>query len=223
MDLFHVYPQFADRDESVLKGRALRLIAVAGIVYDDESFYFELGEARNWGRLSDGGFAIGVGAPKVQPDGTFPPHQAVVRYVRKQWRCHVDLFPAGHSYLLDESGDVQVLPDVAAHIPYFFIFTPPRLGGADVPDALVQAVYLLPAERFRTELARVSLLKVSRQALGRFLEPESWALADVVQEPWAEIMSERPLPKGARLRPVLALRGLRRLIDADVIPGTLAV
>jgi hypothetical protein len=222
MDLFKAYPQLTEKANAKLRGRSLRLIAVSGFVYDEANFFFELSEPRNWGRLSGGGTAIGVSAPKVRPDGTFPPYHGLVRYLRQTWRCRVDLFGPGHSYLLEDR-DIDVLHQVASHIPYLFIFTPPRLGGAVVPDALVQAVYLLPAERIRIDRADVNLLRVARDALDRYLEPESWRLADLRSAPWTTLWATDPLPEEALVRPVLALRGLRRLIEADMLPRALAV
>ncbi len=219
MDLFDAYPQLADRDVTVLRGRSLRLIALAGIVYDDEAFYFELGQQRHWGRLPSGEAAIGVGTPTVYPEGIAPLHHTLIRHVRKSWRCQVELYPAGHSYLVTEVGEVDVLTDVEAHVPYILVFTPPRLGGAEVPDALVQAVYLLPVKNPSVRAVSPGLLKIERVALTKFLEPESWLLQDIEQRPWAALYSDRPLPPDARLRPVLALRGIRRLWEADLLPG----
>jgi hypothetical protein len=221
MDLFEAYPQLAEKASDKLQSRSLRLIAVSGFIYDENDFYFELGAPRYWGRLPGGQVAIGVGAPKVQPDGTFPPHHAMVRYLRQTWRCRVGLFGAGHSYLLDTENKIDVLHQVETHIPYLFIFTPPRLGGAEVPDALVQAVYLFAIERIQADRAEVNLLRISRDALDAYLEPERWPLAVLQDKPWAAFLTTDPLPTDALLRPVLALRGLRRLLEADMLPRTL--
>jgi hypothetical protein len=219
MDLFGVYPELRDSRLPALAGRALRLISISGFVYDETAFYLELSEPRQWGRLSEGPAVIGVRAPQVQPDASHPPHQALLQYVRQNWHAAVELFAAGHGYLLDESGGVHVLTDVAANIPYFFILTLPRLGGGEMPDALVQAVYLLPLQRIRAHHASVALLQVERDKLSRFLEPESWSLAQVRAEPWIGIAPVRALPDDAHLRPVLALRGLRRLLENGALPG----
>lgn len=221
MNLFDVYPQLDDEQTRALKDRALRLIALAGLVYDEQAFYFELGDRRFWGRLPDGGVAIGVGAAKVQPDATAPPHRALVRHLRQQWQCEVDLFPPGHAYVLGEDKQVAVLSDVPAATPYVFILTAPQLGGAEMPDALVQAVYLLPLRRWRGK-ARQHLLRVERAALERFLEPADWALAALLEQPWATLhnghVEASPLPEMARIRPVLVLRGLQDLLRADALP-----
>ena len=226
MNLFDVYPQLEREQAGVLKDRALRLIALSGLVYDEQAFYFELGESRFWGHLPDGGVAIGVGAAKVQPDATHPPHQALVRHLRQHWQCDVGLFPAGHAYILGEDKRIVVLRDVEAATPYVFILTAPQLGGSEMPDALVQAVYLLPLRRWRgnagaPRAARV-LLQIQREALNRFLEPGDWALEALLEQPWATLHNARagatPLPKAARLRPVLVLRGLQDFLRADAMP-----
>ena len=222
MDLFDAYPELAGRDVSLLRERSLRLIAVAGLVYDDYSFYFELGQPRYWGRLTSGEVSVGVGTAKVQPDGTFPLHHALIRFVRREWRLQVELFPPTHSYLLDESGGIRVLPDVEAHIPYFLVFTAPRLGGGEVPDALVQGVHLLPISGVGPKPASAGVLRVARSALMDFLAPESWRVEDLLAQSWAESNSRDAFPTGAQMRPVLALRGLRSLIMAGALPGALA-
>lgn len=226
MNLFDVYPQLDREQTRVLKDRALRLIALSGLVYDEQAFYFELGESRFWGRLPGGNVVIGVGAAKVQPDATHPPHRALIRHLRQQWRCDVDVFPTGHTYVLGEDKKIAVLHDVEAAVPYIFILTAPQLGGSEMPDALVQAVYLLPLRRWRgkpggVRTARV-LLQIQRDALDRFLEPVDWALDALLEQSWATLYNARvgttPLPDRARLRPVLVLRGLQDLLRADALP-----
>ncbi len=217
MNLFEVFPHLGREETRVLKDRSLRLIALAGLVYDDQTFYFELGDERFWGRLPNGGVSIGVGAAKVQPDAIHPPHGALIRHLRQQWQCDVDFFPAGHAYILGEDNQIVVLNDVDAATPYFFVLTAPQLGGAEVPDALVQAVYLLPLRRWRGK-ARQALLQIRREALPHFLEPADWKLSALLAQPWATLHAPSPLPDDARLRPVLALRGLQSLLRADAMP-----
>lgn len=227
MNLFDVYPQLNREQTHVLKDRTLRLIALSGLVYDEQAFYFELGESRFWGHLPDGGVTIGVGTAKIQPDATHPPHRALVRHLRQQWQCEVDLFPAGHAYVLGEDKQVAVLHGVEAMTPYLFILTAPQLGGSDMPDALVQAVYLLPLRRWRHQAAasRTShaLLQIRREALERFLEPADWALDALLAQSWATLHNTPSLPDTARLRPVLVLRGLRDMAQADALPLHLRV
>ncbi len=217
MNLFEVFPHLGREETRVLRDRSLRLIALSGLVYDDQAFYFELGEERFWGRLPQGRVSIGVGAAKVQPDAVYPPHGALIRHLRQQWRCDVDFFPAGHAYILGEDKQIVVLNDVEAATPYFFVLTAPQLGGAEVPDALVQAVYLLPLRRWRGK-SHQTLLQIQREALSTFLEPADWELSALMAQPWATLHAVTPLPDDARLRPILALRGLQSLLQADAMP-----
>jgi hypothetical protein len=95
-----------------------------------------------------------------------------------------------------------------------------------MPDALVQAVYLLPLRRWRgtTGAPRASraLLQIQRDALDRFLEPVEWALDALLAQPWAKLhnahVGTMPLPDTAYLRPVLVLRGLQDLLRAGTLP-----
>lgn len=212
MDLFKAFPELAQHRNPAFHARTLRLINLTGLVYDDESFYFELSDARFWGRTPTGQASIGIGTPKVRPDGATPPHEAVVRHLRKQWRCRTHIFAPGHSYLLEENGQIHVLQDVGAQIPYIFIMTAPRLGGADTPDALVQAAYLLPLAQDQIINARGSTLQIARERLSDFLTPASWELEALRKQPWVTLQQNtQPLPESAQLRPVLAVRGLRTL------------
>ena len=87
MDLFTVFPQLTHEQNVALQARSLRLIALSALVYDDAAFYFEISDARFWGRLAHGKFAIGVGAVKVRPDPHNDPARALSRYLHKTWRC----------------------------------------------------------------------------------------------------------------------------------------
>ena len=213
MDLFKAYPLLERTDLAVLQARSLRLIAVAGLVYDEQAFYFELNARRNWGRLPGGAVVIGVGTPRIQPEEGTAPHEAVIRHVRQHWRCAVDLHPPGFAYVLDETGDLHVIHEAPGTMPHLFLMTPPRLGGSQMPDALVQAVYFLPVRDIQMGRMRTTILRVERQALMAFLAPEQWVLEDLRAQPWASL-SRLPgdLPPAVYLRPILALRGLRRLM-----------
>jgi hypothetical protein len=220
MNLFDVFPQLGHEQTSVLQGRSLRLIALSGIVFDEQAFYFELSEQRFWGRLPNGGVSIGIGAAKVRPDAAQPPHQALVQHLRRQWRCEVDFHPSGHAYVLGDDSQVVVLTDVAVSTPYIFILTAPQLGGAEMPDALVQAVYLMPVRRWRGK-SQQSLLQIQRDALDKFLEPADWPFGALQAESWASLHNANEIPDDARVRPILALRGLQDLLRAEVLPNQL--
>jgi len=215
MNLFDVYPQFSHEEAAVLKGRSLRLIALSAIIYDETAFYFEINEARMWGRLSAGRFAVGVGALKVQPDPHNLPVRVLSRYLRDEWRCETALFSTGKTYIVDEHSQVTWLEPVESVAPYLLILTPPRLGGGDeVPDALAQAVYMMSLHRWRSSSQRARLLKIQRAALGDFLAPSEWDLTHLKAQPWVEFLGDG-LPEDAIVRPVLALRGLQTLLRVD--------
>jgi len=105
--------------------------------------------------------------------------------------------------------------------PHLFVLTPPRLGGGEVPDALVQALYLLPARRVGPSPDSTSLLRVNRSALADFLSVGAWPVRDVLAQPWVELLAAETPPDDALLQPVLALRALRSLMEAGVLPGEL--
>jgi len=119
--------------------------------------------------------------------------------------------------MMDENKEVSLLPDV--DYPFMLQMTRPRLGGANVPDALVQAVFLLPVKRFHWQTAhtRVDLIKVSRDRFDTFLAHEIWPISDLISQPWCDFKVNRPLPLNADMRIVLTLRNLRELLRADKI------
>ncbi len=213
MDLFAAFPELVERDLAVLHGRSLRLIALSGIVFDDDAFYFELGAERFWGHLPDGRAVVGVGGARARPDaadGVHPWHAGVTRALRNDWRCAVEVFSAGHAHVQGEDGACHRLDDVPLAWPYLFILTSPRLGGGDdVPDALAQAVYLLRLRRWRHAPRRVNLLRIARAALDEFLAPPDWSLDALLACPWSDVLWVHSLPDTALLRPVLALRALQ--------------
>lgn len=215
MNLFDVYPQFSREETAALKARSLRLIALSAIICDETAFYFEVNEARMWGRLPAGRFVVGVGAAKVQPDSRNLPVRVLSRYLRNEWRCETTLFSTGKTYIVDENSQVILLEPVESAAPYLLILTPPRLGGGDeVPDALVQAVYMMSLYRWRSSSQRASLLKIQRAALGDFLAPAEWDLTQLRAQSWVEFLGDG-LPEDAMVRPVLALRGLQQLLRVD--------
>ena len=221
MDFFEAYPDLAESPVGSLTDRELRLIALSAFVYDEDAFYFEFGQRRFWGQSSEGQTLIGVGAPRVQPVAGAPPYQGLVRYLEKVWRCEVALFPTNHTYLLDEDDQLAVLENQGPYLPYMLIMTSPRLGGANVPDALVRAVYLMPVQRLRTLMASVELLRVERDAFPEFIKSEQWALEDLRSRTWAEIVTDASLPADAQIRPVMALRSIRSLTLSGDLPGIL--
>ncbi len=219
MDVFEVFPQLLHKDAAALKGRSLRLIALSAMVSDESAFYFEVSDARMWGRTPQGRASVGVSAAKVRPDGQRgAPDRALAHHLRTTWLCEVAPFSAGHAYILDETRQVVLLEEADAALPYLFILTPPQLGGGDeIPDALVQAVYLMPLRRWRNGRRATGLLKVQREALGEFLEPSDWDLSALQTKSWAEFQLPKALPKDAQIRPVLALRGLQHLMQTDAL------
>jgi hypothetical protein len=227
MDLFELFPTLKNRSDAVSEERSLRLISLSGIVYDDNAFYFELGKREFWGRSVEGHPVIGVGAAKIRADATRAPLPALRRHLRENWRCDVHLMPAGHAYVLDLEEQIEVLSDLAPGLPYLFILTPPRLGGGpEVPDALVQAVYLLPLNRWRGggfSRLKIPLLRVSRAALADFLDHKLWPLAELRAQPWVEFYASDEMPDTALVRPVLALRGLQDLARAGALADHLSV
>jgi len=222
MNLFEVYPHLHNEAHPIVAGRALRLIAISGVVYDEQYFYFELGAEQFWARSARGTY-IGIGGAKVRPDllrlsANNEPVQLLARAIRESWGCKVDLSSPGASFVLQEA-EVGLLQTAVAHAPFLFVLTPPRLGGGDdVPDALAQAVYLLHLRRRIRDPKDTSLLSVRRAQFGTFLEQDTWQVGELLAQPWAELRAKRLPPGTAFLRPVLALRGLQELWRQGIFP-----
>ncbi|MBN1875420.1 MAG: hypothetical protein JXA33_14415 [Anaerolineae bacterium] len=225
MDFFEVFPNLNTHTAPALQSRALRLISVGGIVYDAQAFYFELSDERYWVRPGEDKALIGLDVAKLRLDDVVnTPVNQLRRHLHKTWRCDVSVFLTGYAHILDEQKALTVLTGTDSTTPYFLIFTPPRLGGGDeVPDALVQAIYLMPLHGWQKKSRRrVNLLQIGRDALGEFLERDDWELNHLLVQPWAKLHQANTLPAHTRIRPVLALRGLQHLWNAGVLGRDLA-
>lgn len=215
MNFFEVYPQLTKVENPLLRDRSLRLIAISAIIYDDNAFYFEISPPEMWGHLPQGQFSIGIGTAKVRPDPYNVPSKALMLYLRKVWRCDVSPVAHKHTFILGDNQQSAVLDTSVSGTPYVLLLTPPQLGGGnEVPDALVQAVHLLKILRLRKKSRGVSMLKIQRSALWRFLEPVDWEIEHLMAQPWAEFLLSMSLPQHATVRPVLALRGLQYLLKS---------
>ena len=220
MDFFEVFPHLRAEQDASLKGRALRLLALFGIAYDDAAYYFELSRRRYWVRSAAGHVTLGVGGAQVHLDSPRAPLKSLAHHIREAWLSEPEIFPGGPLYLL-EGDRCVVLSGTASRTlltPHILILTPPRLGGAKMPDALVQAAYFLHLRKPPTPAGVPGLLRVERASLGDFLAHEQWPLRELLSQPWAAMLSSKSLPAEAILRPVLSLRGLRRLWQERLFP-----
>jgi hypothetical protein len=217
MDLFKAFPSLRNYHHHTLDKKSLRLISLSGLVYDDEALYFEFSPEKFWGRLPEGKSAIGIGLPKVKPDGILPPQKKLMQYLYRNWRCETNLYPPGYAFIMDQDKNVSIISGM--DIPFIMQMTPPKLGGVNIPDALVQVVYLLPIQQFiwHTPLKQVDLLRISRSGFDEFLASEIWLLSDIVSESWSELRVKKPLPQDAVIRMILTLRSLRELLKNDTI------
>ncbi len=220
MDLFEAYPHLKEESDPVLRGRALRLIGLSAIVYDAESFYFELSAQSFWTRHAQGGISVGVGGMQSRLEAKQTPVDILMGHLRSEWKCTPRFSPPGQTYVLEGEKLVTVggLGLQALSAPFFMILTAPRLGGGpEVPDALAQAVYLTPTER-RPRLGRNAsgMLAVKRASLGEFFGQDEWFWPELKAQNWARLEAAQPLPEEAHFKPVLALRGLRQLWQAGL-------
>ncbi len=219
MDFFDVFPQFRTMEDPSLHNRSLRLLNLAGIPYDADAYYFELSASRYWVQPHGAErVTIGVGGVQIRLAGRRP-LQALLSHVRESWGGVARFLPTGKTYLLD--GERMAVVSADDHqeraAPHMLILTPPRLGGPNMPDALVQAVYFLALEERPQPRETPGLLRVEQQAMATFLEMERWAVDVLHAQPWATLHHTGTLPENAALRPVLALRGARRLQKAGLL------
>jgi len=215
LDLFATFPILAASDSPTLHGRNLRLIGLSALLYDAHAFYFELADPRFWVMPPTvAAPLIGVGGTQCRVPETESPVTALAQHLRQTWRVQAEYFPHGHAYVLEGAALTQ-LPGATLttpNLPYLLILTPPRLGGGnEVPDALVQAIYLLKLHRAPDAKRLTGLLRIEVTALGEFLAQDTWPLRELLAHPWATLDTPKPLPDAASLRLVLALRGLRAL------------
>jgi hypothetical protein len=215
MDLFKVFPSLNTVQHTALNKRNLRLISVSGLVFDDEALYLEISPAKYWTKLPEGTDVIGIGLPKVEPDDIHPPHQALIQYLRGVWHCETNLYLPGYAVMMDEEKNVSLIPDV--EFPFFLHMTKPRLGGSLLPDALVQALFLLPIKTFSWQKtrSRVDLIRIQRDYFSNFMAQEVWSIDNLLIQPWCDYKGNKALPQDGAIRTVLILRGLRELFQAD--------
>lgn len=218
MDFFEVFPQLRDETDVALRGRSLRLIALAALPYDGEAFYFELRHERYWVRNPQGVMRIGMGGAQVSadtpPTTSRAPLRSLLRHLREAWNTEARLETVMGMVVLVEGERCALLAGfqpTLATVPHWLILTPPQLGGTQMPDALVQAVYLLALRRPPRPVGVPGIVRVTRAALPLFLEAPSWPLATLAAAPWAEVLSRAPLPAEAELQPVLSLRAMQRI------------
>ncbi len=252
MDLFKAYPHLRHKTHyRELHARSLRLITVSGIVCDaaeldgEAACYFTLSERRYWTRTSAERMKvrIGVGGVKARLFGrgksapSRSPLQRLTGEIRRLGnvsdarRFEVAPIPHKTTFLLEgETLTTLYHPpgtegdrSDGVDMPFLLVLTPPRLGGGvEVPDALVQAVYLLQKRGPTRDSQSSGLgpLKILRNHLGTFLARDEWAVEDLLAQPWAELTTPRPALNSAEayFRPVLALRGLQRLWREGLFP-----
>jgi len=213
VDFFEVFPHLRQEEDPALKGRALRLIGLSGIAYDDKAYYFEVNQPHYWTQVPGGRLTIGVGGIQAQLSSSRQLLKVLFRQVRDVWLTEPQMVPGGCTTLLE--GERCILlsgeHDAGSAMPHLLLLTAPQLGGGEVPDALVQVVYLVKLRKPPHPGQVPGIVRISREALGTFLSQEQWPLADLAREPWVEILAADSLPDAAYLRPVLAVRGLQRL------------
>ncbi|TFG73721.1 MAG: hypothetical protein E4H27_00270 [Anaerolineales bacterium] len=112
MDLYEAFPSLANIQHEALFERDLRLISISGFVYDEQALYFEISPEKYWGRLPQGNAAIGIGLPKVNPDGHHAPYRTLMEYLRTAWRCDTNLYIPGFALMIDEDRHISLLPEV---------------------------------------------------------------------------------------------------------------
>ncbi len=220
MDLFEVFPSLRQQADPALAGRSLRLLSLSAIAYDDDAYFFELSRPRYWVEAESESPTIGVGGAKIRLREPSAPLDALLAHVREQWRVEPIFLPGNQTYLLegDRSAVLRGGDWMAPPTPHLLILTPPRLGGANTPDALAQASYFVHLHESPRPLRTVGIVRVERDALGAFLAQERWLMIKLLAQSWADVQWADEVPPKAYVRPVLALRGLRRLWNAGLFP-----
>ena len=213
MDFFEAFPHLRQEQDPALKGRALRLIGLSGIAYDDAAYYFEVTQQRYWTQVPGGKLAIGVGGIQAKLSSSQQLLKTLFRQVRDVWLTEPQRVPGGGTTLLEGERCTLLSGEYDAEVamPHLLLLTTPQLGGGEVPDALVQVVYRVKLRKPPYPGQVPGIVRISREALGTFLSQEQWPLADLAKESWVEVLATELLPDAAYLRPVLALRGLQRL------------
>ncbi len=219
--LFTALPPLRRVSHPLLAGKAITLIGVSAVLYDDETFYFEVNRPRHWARRADGTRSVGIGAIGGRIEPGEGPLACLRREVQEELGVGFRLERPERTAVIHEwqvAGWLDLPPSRKHPTPYLVNLLPPQLGGPGMPDH-VAILTLLGRPRGRPRRSDLfGLLTVSRSALDSFFEREEWPLEKALRHPGLSFDLEAELPPGCVLRPVLTARALRVLARQGIVP-----
>lgn len=216
-DLFAALPALRASGHPLLAGRRVNLIGVSAILRDEIGYYFKVSKPAYWGRRQDGTPSVGIGGI----GGGIREGEGVLSCLRRevQEELGVGFRPEtpARTALLDGWQVVGWLELSAGRdqpTPYCVSLFPPRLGGAEMPDALAIVALLGRPEGQPRRGDLFGLLTVAPSAVREFLGRPEWPLAEALAHPGLAFDLAEELPPDCRLRPVLTARAFGALLEA---------
>lgn len=215
MDLFEALP--ALRRHPLLSGKQVTLIGVSAIVCDDAACYFEVGKRKNWKARDDGTTLVGLGGI----GGSIKQGESVLACLRREAEeelgAQVRLELPAETYLLDEWRVVDRLslkPSKKRPTPLMVMLTPPRLGGAGMPDRVAIVAFLTRLRGTPEPCDLFGLLRVEMGALAAFFGRDEWPLNEAQAHPGVTVTLNGPPPSNPVLRSILTAHAFQVLVRA---------
>lgn len=216
-DLLAALPALRASGHPLLTGRRVSLIGVSAILRDEAGYYFEVNKPAYWGRLQDGTRSVGIGGI----GGGIREGEEVLACLRREVQEELGtgfrLEAPPRTALLDEwqvAGWLELSPGRDQPTPYCVSLFPPRLGGADTPDALAIVTLLGRPKGRPCRRDLFGLLTVAPSAVREFLARPEWPLTEALTYPGLAFDLAGELPPDCRLRPVLTARAFGALLEA---------
>lgn len=206
-DIAAVMPALGQVSHPLLTDRAVTLVGVSAVLYDDEAYYFGVAEPHNWGEREDGASLVGVGGIGGGIEHGEGPLASLRRQVREGLGVPLQLESPDRTALIHE-GEVAAwleLPTSRRHpAPFGISLLPPQLGGPGMPDHLAIATYLGCVQRQPRRADLFGLVTIARPAVEAFFERDEWPLDDMLAQADFTLDLASDLPTDSVLRPTLA-------------------
>ena len=214
-DLFAILPTLKQLTHPLMHGRKITLVGVSAILSDNEFYYFEVNRPRYWIQRPDGTQSVGIGGIGGRIERGEGALACIRREVKEELGVGFRLEMVDRTALIQDwkfAGWVDLPRSKKYPTPYILNLQPPRLGGPGQPDSVAIVTFLGQPRGAPKRGDLFGILRVSRTALGDYLERDGWELNEVLSHPDLKLDLASELPERSVLRPVLTARALQELV-----------